>query len=84
MQERQLVIPYVRRSTTHVLLVDDRETVGEVKGLALGDHGGDFWPCCRLRSIRQEVHDDRALANCLGDVEQGLSWNPAVFLGLLP
>ena len=73
-----------RKRSTYVLLVDDGETVGEVKSLALGDQGGDLGPGGRLSGIRQEVHDNGTSLDSLGDVEQGLALDPSVLLGLLP
>ena len=77
-----MLVGYVVR--THVVLVNDRESVGEVKGLALGDHGRDLFPGSTLRSIRKQVHNDRALADSLGDVKQSFTGNPTVFLRLFP
>jgi len=76
------------------------ETVGEVEGLiesawanktlfgaaylSLGDLGLDCWPGLALRSIRKQVHDDGTLGDSLIDLEEGLSWNPAILLSVLP
>lgn len=69
---------------THVLLVNNRETVGEVEGLSLGDQGSDLGPGRRLGGIGKQVHDDGTLLDSLWDIEQGLSGNPTVLLSLLP
>lgn len=70
--------------TTHVLGVDDGETVGEVEGLALGDERSDLRPGLGLSSVREQVHDDGTPVDGLWDVEEGLSWNPSILLSLLP
>jgi hypothetical protein len=52
--------------------------------LALCDLGLDLRPCLGLGSIGEQVHDDGRLANGLVDIEQVLSGDPAILLGLLP
>jgi hypothetical protein len=58
--------------------------VGEVEGLALGDEGLDLGPGLGLGRVRKEVHDDGTSLDGLGDVEEGLTLDPSVLLGLLP
>lgn len=52
--------------------------------LSLGQLGLDSRPRLRLGCVREQVHDNCGLANGLVDVEQVLSWNPAILFGLLP
>ena len=66
------------------VLEDWREAVREVEGLALGELRLDVWPSLGLGGIREQVHDDGALANGLVDLEEVLAWHPAVLDGLLP
>jgi len=52
--------------------------------LSLGDLGLDSRPGLTLGSIGKQVHDDGTLGDGLVDLEESLSWNPAIFLGILP
>ena len=52
--------------------------------LVLGEERLDSRPSLRLGGIREQVHDDGGLADGLIDVEQVLSGDPAIGLGLLP
>jgi hypothetical protein len=60
------------------------EAVGEVEGLALDKLGLDGGPSLRLSGIGEQVHDDGTAGNGLIDVEEILSGDPAVLLGVLP
>lgn len=52
--------------------------------LALGQLRLDVRPGLGLCGIGEKVHDDRALADSLIDVEKVLALDPAVLLSLLP
>lgn len=52
--------------------------------LSLRQLGLDRRPSLALRSIAEEVHDDRTLRDSLVDIEQIRTRNPAILLGLLP
>jgi hypothetical protein len=67
-----------------VVLEHDRETMGEVEGLALGNERCNGRPCLRLGGIGQKVHDDSTLADGLFDREKGLAGDPTIFHGLPP
>jgi hypothetical protein len=41
-------------------------------------------PCLGLSGITEQVHDDGTLGDSLVDLEQVLSFDPSVLLGLLP
>ena len=62
-----------RRNDVGVVLVDDRETVGEVEGLALGDEGRDLGPCLRLGGVGEQVHDDGSTLDGLLNGEESLT-----------
>lgn len=55
-----------------------------VANLSLGDLGLDRRPGLALGSITEQVHDDGTPGDGLIDIEEVLSWNPAVLLGILP
>jgi hypothetical protein len=82
-----------------LVLEDGGETVGEVESLcqlagivagnashylSLGDLRLDSGPGLRLGSVTEQVHDDGTLGDGLIDIEEVLSWNPAILLGVLP
>lgn len=46
--------------------------------LALGQLRLDRWPGFTLSSIAEQVHDDSAFADSIINLEQVLSWNPAI------
>lgn len=52
--------------------------------LSLGDLGLDCWPGLTLSSITEEVHDDGSSGDSLVNLEESLSWDPSIFLGILP
>lgn len=52
--------------------------------LALGEQRLDRRPRLLLRSITEQVHDDRALLDGLLDLEQVLAWHPAILDRLFP
>jgi hypothetical protein len=81
---RPRLAPTRNPQRTHVLLVDDGETVSKVQGLSLGDQGFDLVPSLRLSGIGQEVHDDSTLVDSFLDREQALAGDPTVLLSLLP
>ena len=58
-----------------VILVDDRETVREVKGLLLGEVWLHHFPLSRLGSVGKQVHDDGTLLESLFDGEEVLALN---------
>ena len=82
-----------------LVLEDWGETVGEVESLcelaetiahddsnylSLGDLGLDCGPGLALGSVTEQVHDDGTLGDSLINIEEVLSWNPAVLLSILP
>jgi hypothetical protein len=72
------------KGATYVVLVDNRETVGKVEGLALGDQRSNLGPGGRLGGVGKQVHDDGSLLDSLRDIKEGLSGDPSVLLSLLP
>lgn len=62
-----------RGDNVGIVLVDNREAMREVKGLALGDQGCNLGPGLRLGGIGEEVHDDRSTVNCFFDWEKSFS-----------
>lgn len=52
--------------------------------LSFGDLGLDSRPGLGLSSITEQVHDDGTLGDGLIDIEEVLSWDPAILLGVLP
>lgn len=58
-----------------VVLVDNRETMREVKGLALGNEGLELRPGLRLGGVGKQVHDDGTAVDSLLNGKEGLSWN---------
>lgn len=58
--------------------------MGEVESLALGDLGLESGPGLTLGGVGEQVHDDGALLDGGGDVEEVLAGHPAVLDGLLP
>ena len=77
-------IDIFRRDNVGVVLVDNREPVREVEGLALLDVWFDCGPGLGLRSIGEEIHDDGSLLERLLDGEEVFASDPAVLLGELP
>ena len=72
------------RHDMRLVLVHDRETVRKVQRLAGSDILLQVRPRRRLRSIRQQVHENRALRRSLLNRKQVLARHPAVRLGLAP
>lgn len=66
-----------------LILVNNGETVREVKGLSWGQERSHLGPDSLLVSIRKQVHDDGSLLGSLQDGEQVLSGNPSFFDSLL-
>jgi hypothetical protein len=82
-----------------LVLEDWGETVREVESLwelaktiaqdgshylSLGDLGLDCWPGLTLSSITEQVHDDGTLGDSLINIEEVLSWDPAILLSIFP
>ena len=66
------------------VLENGGESVGEVKGLALGDHRAKSGPGLTLSGIGEKVHNNGTLLDSGVDVEQVLAGDPAVLDSLLP
>lgn len=71
------------RDNISLVLVDNRETMGEVKGLARSDERCHLGPNSLLVGIREQVHDNGSFLGSLKDREKVLAWNPAFFNSLV-
>ena len=67
-----------------MVLIDNRETMGEVESFARFNERPKFRPSHRLCSVREEVHDDRPAVDRLLNGEERLARHPAVLDRLLP
>jgi hypothetical protein len=66
-----------------LVLVDNGETVREVKGLSGSQKREHIRPDSLLESIRKQVHDNGSLLGGFQDGEQVLSGNPSFLNSLL-
>jgi hypothetical protein len=73
----------LRGDNASLVIVDNGETVREVKGLSGSQERKHIGPDGLLESIRKQVHDNGGLLGSLQDGEQVLSGNPSFINSLL-
>src|ERR1051325_2745699 len=73
-----------RRDDAGLVLVDDREAVREVEGLALGKQRLELGPLVLLTGVGEEVLDDGAARGRFLPGEGRLAWGPAIPLRQIP